>query len=177
MNWEAVSTIAEVFGFVALVISLVYVGVQTQQNTRASRSDARQRILDKMSEAQANFLATPENRAVLQQGLADNTSVPATDYSMFSQWLFIFGNNLYNAIRLRDEGVLDEEAFQYISNAFVGACCTKGGNGWFMEASKLLPPTLVTYVNAEIENRRATVPDIDALLHINEATEDHSPPS
>jgi hypothetical protein len=34
MNWEAIRTISEVVGALAVVLSLVYVGVQIRQNTR-----------------------------------------------------------------------------------------------------------------------------------------------
>ena len=37
MNWEAIGTISEVVGALAVVLSLVYVGVQIRQNTRQVR--------------------------------------------------------------------------------------------------------------------------------------------
>ena len=33
MNWDAITAIAEVIGVIAVVISLVYVGMQVRQNT------------------------------------------------------------------------------------------------------------------------------------------------
>jgi len=46
MNWEAIGTVAEVVGAVAIVLSLIYVATQIKQNTAASRAQslgARQR--------------------------------------------------------------------------------------------------------------------------------------
>jgi hypothetical protein len=34
MNWDAISTIAEVVGAAAVVVSLIYLAVQIQQNTK-----------------------------------------------------------------------------------------------------------------------------------------------
>ncbi len=38
MNWEAIGTIAEVVGAIAVVLSLIYVATQIKQNTDASRA-------------------------------------------------------------------------------------------------------------------------------------------
>ena len=49
MNWEAIGTIAEVVGAIAVVLSLIYVATQIKQNTEASRAhfcDSVSRIAD-----------------------------------------------------------------------------------------------------------------------------------
>ena len=55
MNWEAVSTISEVIGATAVVISLVYLAVQIRQNTNMSRSATRQAIADAISRPPSDF--------------------------------------------------------------------------------------------------------------------------
>ena len=40
MNWDQIGTIAEVVGAIAVVVSLVYLAVQTRDNTRVMRSRA-----------------------------------------------------------------------------------------------------------------------------------------
>jgi len=165
VNWEAIGAIGEILGALAVIATLGYLGYQTQQNTRAARSDARQRILDKMSEAQVNFLGAEENREVLSRGLTDPESLTDAEYLMFLHWLQVFGNNLFNALRLREEGVLDEEAFQYISNAFVGCCKTAGGAYWWRESYDLFPALMRNYVD-EALGSPDDLPDISKLLHV-----------
>jgi hypothetical protein len=41
MNWDAISTIAEVVGAAAVVVSLIYLAVQIQQNTKQVEEQAR----------------------------------------------------------------------------------------------------------------------------------------
>jgi hypothetical protein len=38
MNWDALSAVDTLIGGVAIIISLIYLGVQTKQNTKAMRS-------------------------------------------------------------------------------------------------------------------------------------------
>ena len=93
--------------------------------------DTRQRILDQFSNALSNFLGSERDRAVLYGGLEDRESLDPSEYLMFNHWLNGVASNVFNALRLRDEGTLDQEAFRLISNAFVGTCLTKGGSVWY----------------------------------------------
>ena len=56
MNWDAIGAVGEIIGAIAVVISLIYVGVQIRQNTVVTkRSNARQTASDH-ERALANFL-------------------------------------------------------------------------------------------------------------------------
>lgn len=55
MNWQALGTISEAVGAVAVVVSLIYLAVQVRQNTRMSKSATRQAIADAISRAPSDF--------------------------------------------------------------------------------------------------------------------------
>lgn len=40
MNWSAISAVADLIASIAVIVSLIYVGVQVRQNTRTGRSTA-----------------------------------------------------------------------------------------------------------------------------------------
>lgn len=46
MNWEAISTVAEIIGAMGVIVSLIYVAFQVKQNTKASRAATRQALAD-----------------------------------------------------------------------------------------------------------------------------------
>ncbi len=165
MGWDAIGAIGEIVGALAVVLTLGYLGIQARQVHRSARSDARQRILDQFSYALSNFLDSERNRAVLYGGLEDRESLEPADYLMFNHWLNVFANNVFNALRLRAEGTLDEEAFKLISNAFVGTCLTRGGGVWYEENTALLPPTLVRHVNDAIRLKE-DIPDVARLYRL-----------
>lgn len=48
MNWDAVAAISEIVGTTAVVVSLIYVGIQIRQITAVARSSARQSITELM---------------------------------------------------------------------------------------------------------------------------------
>ena len=60
MNWEAISTISEVIGAIAVVVSLVYLAVQIRQNTHTSKSATRQAIADAIARPPSDFFTDAE---------------------------------------------------------------------------------------------------------------------
>ena len=57
MNWEAISTIAEIIGAAAVVISLIYLAVQIRQNNRQVEEQIRALRLQAYDAAGADFSA------------------------------------------------------------------------------------------------------------------------
>ena len=55
MNWEAISTVSEVIGAIAVVVSLIYLAVQIRQNTHMSKSATRQAIADAIARPPSDF--------------------------------------------------------------------------------------------------------------------------
>ena len=57
MNWEATVAISVVVGTLAVVITLIYVGVQIKQNTKVARWATRQSITDLMIETSKDIIS------------------------------------------------------------------------------------------------------------------------
>ena len=55
MNWQAIVAISEIIGTVAVVISLIYVGLQIKQSTIVARSTARQAVTELMLQSSTNY--------------------------------------------------------------------------------------------------------------------------
>ncbi len=45
MNWTKLSAISEILSSVAILVTLIYLAIQTQQNADATQADTRQAIL------------------------------------------------------------------------------------------------------------------------------------
>ncbi len=149
MDIQDLGAVGEFAGALLLFASLIYIGIQIKQSNDAASVEARQTVLNKFSEAKNNIIASTEARLVLTKGLTDFDSLEQDEALLFTLVFGVFGDNCYNALRLRDEGILDEESFQYISNAFVGGFSTQGGASyWKWAVSHLgLPSSFVNHIN------------------------------
>jgi hypothetical protein len=56
MDWDAIAAISEIIGTTAVVISLIYVGIQIRHSTAVARSTARQSVTELMLESTSNLV-------------------------------------------------------------------------------------------------------------------------
>ena len=70
MNWDAIGAIGDLVGGVAVIVSLVYVGLQMRQGNKISKSES---LRELASEAKELFLwwSDPEQASVLRRALHD----------------------------------------------------------------------------------------------------------
>jgi hypothetical protein len=107
VDWAAVSAVAEVIGVVVVVVSLVFVGLQVRQNTRAIETNSRQGILD----ADLALISGYITHSVDPHLIGDDVKLSPEDERRFV-WMLI------KAIRIREfawqqyrAGMLDEESW------------------------------------------------------------------
>lgn len=107
MNWEAVGAVGEIVGALGVIVTLVYLAMQIQQNTKASRAATVQNMTDKW--VQINLFLSEHSPRV--GSLVDSELDPiqrqraiAFYRALFHQW----SNNHYQY----RQGVLDEELFK-----------------------------------------------------------------
>jgi len=87
MSWEAISTIAEVIGAIAVVVSLVYLAIQLRTNTRAVRANAAWD--SEISYAEKNYdIAHAPSVALLAARLSSASSIEDFDETESAQLYF-----------------------------------------------------------------------------------------
>ncbi len=147
--------LAEIFGAIAVVVSLVYVGLQLEQNTQAVRSQTAQQVLDAYSGGQLAVLASPVIAELLVKAEKAEELTPAEALQL-DGWVHFMLGNWENAFRNRRNGLLEEElwvswdayyrynfAFGYFRDAWVNNPLENGYTASFMR-----------YVNQEVMNER-----------------------
>jgi hypothetical protein len=82
MNWEAISTIAEVVSAIAVIVSLIYLGFQVLQSTAQSRFDSTLDVVTRMNQA-FDSIYSPENMRLFKLGLEDRDSLTLGEKRIF----------------------------------------------------------------------------------------------
>ncbi|MGD8809227.1 MAG: hypothetical protein PVG24_06460 [Gammaproteobacteria bacterium] len=59
MNWAAIGAITQIVGMIAVVVTLVYLAIQTKQNTSATQAAVRQAMLTEDRELLMRHLDFP----------------------------------------------------------------------------------------------------------------------
>jgi hypothetical protein len=112
------ASIAEVVGAVAVVISLVYVGVQIGENTIEVRESNRQQLVNRSISATAGVAASPELVGVITKVGEGSELSPgeASQYAYFVRGLLY---DVQEAYLLNREGRLSDEYWETRDAIFV----------------------------------------------------------
>ena len=91
MNWEAIGAIGEVGGMLAVVISLIYLGSQLRQNTRALHTSSYQHHADQMGRLNASAVENADFAEIFTRAMADADSLNSVErFRVYSHLLNMF---------------------------------------------------------------------------------------
>jgi len=92
MNWDAISAIGEIVGAVAIVITLIYLAVQIQQNTKINSSAIRQSFYDYTTRQMLQGVESGEFNTLLATAMATDEDLSAGErvqLMRFTQAVFV----------------------------------------------------------------------------------------
>ena len=161
------ANIAEVVGALAVVISLLYVGLQVRDSARAVRSAA---VNDANTSVQAWYLSLSNNRQVTENwldGLLSPEALDTDDEYQFTMTLHSAFLAFQNSFLLAREGSLDEEIMGSITAALLPTRELPGMRRYWRQRQGYFYPDFVDYVNGLLDGEESS----DAVDIFREAIE------
>jgi len=126
MNWADLSALSEILGSVAIVITLIYLSIQTRQNADATKANTRQEVLAADQLLLLNFVTDPELELLrYKPDLTDEEKARLG-------WVFI------TFVRMRENnwlqyknGVLDRDTWESYRASIVAMLGSCRGKAWW----------------------------------------------
>lgn len=110
MNWQAISSIAEVFGAAAVVISLIYVALQVRSTTEQNRAAMEQAIADRLNEA-LMVASSSDLGSIVHRGMADFSDLDEAEKSRFTFYMAGWFRQFEQAHRQHLRGFMDADVW------------------------------------------------------------------
>ena len=108
VNWDAVGAIAEAFGALAVIVTLVYVAVQIRQNNRLIEASLAESHASAANEISRILASEPEAANIFWDGLENSRDSLSIEHRRrFDAMLFLFVTSAYQAFRQGDEAALN----------------------------------------------------------------------
>ena len=127
-DWSA---IGEIVGAIAVVISLIYVGVQVKQNTTATRVVTTQAHVESWNHVVSSLCQSSETASNWHQGLQDLSRLDGGQRVQFFALLGLV-NRYYEASYLGwSSGVLDERLWSGLREMLVDSMSYPGAREWW----------------------------------------------
>jgi len=142
MNWTALSTIVEFLGLIALLVTLIYLAVQTRQNAGAITANTRQAILASDQEFLEAIRDDPELELLrFKSDLTDREKIRLS--FLYLTFARMRESNWFQY----QSGVLDSDAWESYRNSIVLMYNTPNGIRWWEYCSGLWAPAFVSMVS------------------------------
>jgi len=150
MNWSELSAMSEILGSVAIVITLIYLSIQTRQSANATMAQTRQDVLSADQHLLMQFVQDPELELIrYKPELSDQEKARLG-------WVFV------TFVRIRENnwlqfrnGVLDRETWESYRSSIVAMFGNPRGKAWWQNyavSPGLFDPDFASEVNSLLVN-------------------------
>lgn len=83
MNWDAISAVSQLIGSVAVVLSVLYLGIQVRRSTRVAKVAAQDAAATAVRDVTKPFMENAELGRVWRKGLEELDALSADDQARF----------------------------------------------------------------------------------------------
>ena len=90
MNWEAVNAISQLVSSVAVVLSVLYLGIQVHRSTRVAKLATQDAAATALRDVTKPFMENAELERIWRVGLEDLSALPSEDRARFFHAIYQF---------------------------------------------------------------------------------------
>lgn len=133
MTLQDIANIADTVGGLAVVISLIYVGLQVRQNTAAIQSATAQAVHDNYAAWYINLSNDPALNDLVIKGLQDYSALDQTEKARFIDTFMAFSSYCQNAFYQWKQGSLSPQLWIGWESLIMNLVGTPGGKDFWKE--------------------------------------------
>jgi len=148
-----IANLAEIFGALAVLVSLIYVGYQVKQNTSAVRSATAQEVHNNYAVWYQNVAADAALSEISLKGLQDYSSLTDLEKIRFVSTWMAFLSYTQNAFFQYTDGLLSNHLWEGWVFVMMNLFSTPGGGEFWGERSYMFSQEFQGFVTTEIMTR------------------------
>ena len=160
MNWEAIGSVGEILGALAVIITLFFLfrqlrlnSKQLEQSNELARADSQRDILKQVADHSNLTIGNPELQEDIRSCYQSWTDAPSSAKWNFECWASSYFYIVEQAINMHESGLLSDETYDAMENAAIRIIETPGGYEWWERKSK----SIGAQVSRKIDARRAEI--------------------
>ena len=104
MNWDVLGAIAEFFGAVGVIVTLIYLAIQIRLHTKATKDEATRSLMLANSEAAMDLAKDGELADLVQRGLHGHGELTPAEQTRYNLYFFSYYNQVDYAYERFREG-------------------------------------------------------------------------
>ena len=153
MNWNAIGAVGEILGAIAVFVSLIYLALQTRNNTRALRSSAFHQVRESFSEVSLAMAADPDLAVLVDRAIRNDQGLTENEIIRYNYFLTTFVRRGESAYFQSSEGTLQMEAWKGIKVTIVSALGNDYGVAWLTRSSGRFTKDYIDEISEAVNER------------------------
>ena len=158
MSWESVGIIAEIIAATAVVISLIYVGLQIKDNTRVAKAESRRTYSEHSMQCLSAIASSTEATSIFRRGQTEPETLTEDEFTRFLFQLAMIAAQVESAYSDHFLGIIDYNAMDYRSTKFIQLLRTPGGKIFLKMSFSSLMPEFLAYIEKELSKANIQKP-------------------
>lgn len=150
MSWNAVAAIAELIGAVGVVATLLYLGLQVRQNTKAMRTATFQTIIGFATGFAESIARDSEMSRIFQLGISSFDALNESERFRFHFQMIALLRRYENVHYQSTMKLLDDADWQGLRTSFDALMHQAGSRKWWALNSKLFNPRFCAFVETRL---------------------------
>jgi len=144
------ANIAEIIASIVIVLSLVYVGMEINQNTQALQNESHLDILAMLTEAQMTLVSNDELHRTIMTAENSPADVSAEEWSKFVEFTFPRIGVWEYLFLANQRDILTEGMWVGFQPYFQDLMCTPGYRRWWNENGHKNDPSFIAHVESQV---------------------------
>lgn len=151
INWNAIGALANLFGAIGVIVSLIYLARQLKLNRQIDQVSAFQGVFNGYTHHSNQFYAAPNKLAF--KGLSNRSQLTVAERMYFDQLLSNMLNQLEMTVWLMEVGLMSESEFAPVVWMLENKIfCYPGAREWLDEWEPCYPPEFVKIMRKACDN-------------------------
>jgi hypothetical protein len=158
-NLSHMASIAEIIGAFAVVISLIYVGVQVNDSAIAVRSASANDANVALQNWYLHIGSDEQTSGLFYEGLTSKEPLPNKEEFQFLMMFHGAFLAMQNSYLLAEEGTIDIDLREALTSVLLGVKDTPGMRRYWQQRKSTLHSDFADYIDELLDEK--TVPDMD----------------
>jgi hypothetical protein len=154
LNLDTAHKLTEVLAALAVIISLVFVGLEVRQNTTAVQSSAAQSVHENFATWYTSLQSDDVLIEITTRGMREYGSLNPTEKGQFIAVFMSFSSHTQNAFYKWQEGSLSPELWRAWELVSMNFFSTPGGKEFWAERSYMFADAFQDYISGDLMNRK-----------------------
>ena len=150
MNWDAIGAIGDAVSGIGVLMTLLYLAIQTRQNTRAVRAATYSQVVDSFSAISLALFQDPIAADLIRRAREDPANLSDEELDRYGLFLLSYLRRAENMHFQSEEGTLDTDTWLGIRDSIFVVIGTEPAARWWSERGRLFNASFRQFIEARL---------------------------